>query len=178
MERTDWLDEGLNSADARFLMLTAITHHRFSSPIWGEHEVRKLHAELAELDLQVTQAAADRDATRSAWRRPSMRLSPCAAGRGTADGAPLVLGGPSPDARGDALVQCPGQARHPYRAGAADPFGLSYLAQRGPGRADREEQVGIAVKAGCIIPPVGIFHVHGTKAYAPLGEATSHGLGD
>ena len=27
MERTDWLDEGLDSADARFLMLTAITHH-------------------------------------------------------------------------------------------------------------------------------------------------------
>ena len=59
MERTDWLDEGLNPADARFLMLTAITHHRFSSPIWGEHEVCKLHAELAELDLLVTQAAAN-----------------------------------------------------------------------------------------------------------------------
>jgi hypothetical protein len=58
MERTDWLDEGLSSADARFLMLTAITHHRFSSPAWGEHEVRKLHAELAELDRQVTQAVA------------------------------------------------------------------------------------------------------------------------
>lgn len=25
MERTDWLDEGLSPADARFLMLTAIT---------------------------------------------------------------------------------------------------------------------------------------------------------
>jgi hypothetical protein len=55
MERTDWLDEGLSSADARFLMLTAITHHKFSSPAWGEHEVRKLHAELAELDRLVTQ---------------------------------------------------------------------------------------------------------------------------
>ena len=98
MERTDWLDEGLNSADARFLMLTAITHHRFSSPIWGEREVRKLNAELAELDRQVTQAVADRDVTRSAWRLPSLRLSSCAAGRGTADGAPLVLGGPAPDA--------------------------------------------------------------------------------
>lgn len=61
MERTDWLDEGLNSADARFLMLTAITHHQFSSPMWGEHEVRKLHAELAELDREVTQAAADHE---------------------------------------------------------------------------------------------------------------------
>ena len=56
MERTDWLDEGLSSADARFLMLTAITHHKFSSPAWGEHEVRKLHAELAELDRLATQA--------------------------------------------------------------------------------------------------------------------------
>jgi hypothetical protein len=59
MERTDWLDEGLSSADAQFLMLTAITHHRFSSPVWGEHEVRKLHAELAELDRLVTAAMAE-----------------------------------------------------------------------------------------------------------------------
>ena len=57
MERTDWLDEGLSPADARFLMLTAITHHKFSSPAWGEHEVRKLHAELTELDRLITQAA-------------------------------------------------------------------------------------------------------------------------
>ena len=56
MERTEWLS--LNSADARFLMLTAITHHKFSSPAWGEHEVHKLHTELAELDQLVTQAAA------------------------------------------------------------------------------------------------------------------------
>jgi hypothetical protein len=62
MERTDWLDEGLSPADARFLMLTAITHHKFSSAAWGEHEVRKLHAELAELDQLVTQAAAPRSA--------------------------------------------------------------------------------------------------------------------
>jgi hypothetical protein len=59
MERTDWLDEGLNSLDARFLMLTAITHHRFNSPIWGAREVRKLDAELAELDWLVTQAVVD-----------------------------------------------------------------------------------------------------------------------
>jgi hypothetical protein len=58
MERTDWLDEGLSPADARFLMLTAITHHKFSSPAWGEQEVRKLHAELTELDQLVSQAAA------------------------------------------------------------------------------------------------------------------------
>jgi len=65
MERTDWLDEGLNSADARFLMLTAITHHQFSSPMWGAHEVRKLYDELADLDRQANQAMADTAVTRS-----------------------------------------------------------------------------------------------------------------
>ena len=49
MERADWLEGRVNSADARFLMVTAITHHRFSSPIWGAREVRKLQAELAEI---------------------------------------------------------------------------------------------------------------------------------
>ncbi len=38
MDSTDWLDKRLDPAEARFLMLTAITHHRFSSRIWGEHE--------------------------------------------------------------------------------------------------------------------------------------------
>ena len=50
MERTDWHDKGFDDADARFLMLTAITHLRFSSPLWTEDEVRKLQAELAEID--------------------------------------------------------------------------------------------------------------------------------
>ncbi|HEX6448700.1 MAG TPA: hypothetical protein VF060_04475 [Trebonia sp.] len=76
MERTDWLDVGLNSADARFLMLTAITHHEFSSPTWGEHEVRKLIAELAELDRHITQVAADHDAAPSGWLRASIRALP------------------------------------------------------------------------------------------------------
>ena len=49
MERADWLDGGIRSEDARFLMVTAITHHRFSAPIWGAREVRKLQAELAEI---------------------------------------------------------------------------------------------------------------------------------
>jgi hypothetical protein len=35
MERTGGLDQGLNPAEARFLMPTAITHHEFGSPIWG-----------------------------------------------------------------------------------------------------------------------------------------------
>jgi hypothetical protein len=55
MERTDWLDEGYDPAQARFLMVTAITHHRFSSPLWGEEEVRKLQAELAEIQLTAAQ---------------------------------------------------------------------------------------------------------------------------
>ncbi len=32
MECADWLESGFDSAQARFLMVTAITHHRFSSP--------------------------------------------------------------------------------------------------------------------------------------------------
>jgi hypothetical protein len=53
MERTDWLDRGINPAQARFLMVTAITHHRFSSPVWGQDEVRKLYAELAEIEASL-----------------------------------------------------------------------------------------------------------------------------
>ena len=59
MERTDWLDEGLKPADARFLMVTAITHHRVSSPIWGEHEVRKLNAELADIQRLAAKVVAE-----------------------------------------------------------------------------------------------------------------------
>ena len=56
MERADWLETGYDSAEARFLMTTAITHHRFNSPAWGEHEVRKLHAELTEIDISAARA--------------------------------------------------------------------------------------------------------------------------
>jgi hypothetical protein len=59
MERADWLDEGLNPADARFLMVTAITHHRVSSPIWGHHEVQKLHNELAEIQRLALEVVAE-----------------------------------------------------------------------------------------------------------------------
>src|SRR6476469_6156539 len=62
MERTDWLDTGFDSVEARFLMVTAITHHQFSSPIWGEDEVRKLHAELAEIELAARQTVVDENA--------------------------------------------------------------------------------------------------------------------
>jgi hypothetical protein len=49
MERADWLEEKVDASDARFLMVTAITHHKFNSPIWGAREVRKLQAELADI---------------------------------------------------------------------------------------------------------------------------------
>lgn len=68
MERTDWLDVGLDPVSARFLMLTAITHHRFSSPIWGEHEVRKLHDELAEIDLLGSRTVLDDSELRRSTR--------------------------------------------------------------------------------------------------------------
>jgi hypothetical protein len=69
MERTDWLDGGFDAVEARFLMATAITHHQFSSPIWGEDEVRKLHAELAEIELLASRAVIDHDAAavRRGW---------------------------------------------------------------------------------------------------------------
>jgi hypothetical protein len=55
MEPTDWLDEGFDSSQARFLMVTAITHYRFSSPLWGEGEVRKLEAEFAEIEMSAAE---------------------------------------------------------------------------------------------------------------------------
>ena len=71
-EQTDWIDQGFDAAQARFLMVTAITHHRFSSPIWGEHDVRKLHGELAEIEAcaaQIVACAARVEAPRPArWR--------------------------------------------------------------------------------------------------------------
>ena len=73
MESTDWLDKRLDASEARFLMLTAITHHRFSSRIWGEDEVRKLHTELTEIDILTTQAAIDHPRARARRRRTGTR---------------------------------------------------------------------------------------------------------
>jgi hypothetical protein len=50
-------------------MVTAITHHQFSSPIWGEDEVRKLHAELAEIELAARQTLVDENAAAARPRR-------------------------------------------------------------------------------------------------------------
>jgi hypothetical protein len=69
MERTDWIDEGLDATDARLLMVTAITHHRVSSPNWGVHEVRKLCAELAEIDALAIRALVDHCTGRPGHRR-------------------------------------------------------------------------------------------------------------
>jgi hypothetical protein len=90
MERTDWLDGGLDSAAARFLMMTAITHHQFSSPSWGEHEVRKLHAELAELDRLAAQAVVDHAGSGPQRRRPNIRLTARACDRRKLTMAPSV----------------------------------------------------------------------------------------
>ena len=69
MEHADWMDQGFDAAQARFLMVTAITHHQVSSPIWGEHEVQKLHGELAEIELSAARLIAPRQARwRLIWR--------------------------------------------------------------------------------------------------------------
>jgi hypothetical protein len=64
MERTDWLKGGLGPNQARFLMMKAITHHAFSSPAWGQCEIRKLYAELTEIDASLAQILVPRDGTR------------------------------------------------------------------------------------------------------------------
>jgi hypothetical protein len=69
MEKADWLNTGLGPTEARFLMLTAITHHRFSSPNWGESEVRKLDAELAEIDMQASRAVIEASEARRSVRQ-------------------------------------------------------------------------------------------------------------
>jgi hypothetical protein len=71
MEHADWI-KGFDAAQARFLMVTAITHHRFSSPVREERVVRKLHIELAEIDVSAARVVAPR---RSRWRLiwPSVR---------------------------------------------------------------------------------------------------------
>jgi hypothetical protein len=58
MECADWLHAGFDAAEARFLMLTAITHHRFGSRAWGADAVRSLHAELGEIEAAVLHACA------------------------------------------------------------------------------------------------------------------------
>jgi hypothetical protein len=54
MERADWLESGLGSSRARFLMVRAITRHLSSSPAWGGREKRRLYDELMGIDDSVT----------------------------------------------------------------------------------------------------------------------------
>jgi hypothetical protein len=70
MERADWLDGGVKEGDARFLMVTAITHHKFSSPIWGAREVRKLQAELAEIARHAAEVLKEHQATVKPKKQP------------------------------------------------------------------------------------------------------------
>jgi hypothetical protein len=88
VERTDWLDVGFDSAQAQFLMVTAITHHRFSSALWGEDEVRKLHAELAEIASAASEMTAPEP---PAPLRPRLLLPDSATRSGLAEfGFPLA----------------------------------------------------------------------------------------
>ena len=73
MERADWLEERVDSADARFLMVTAITHHRFSAPIWGSREVRKLQAELAEIARHAAEILHEHQASAKPPKAPRPR---------------------------------------------------------------------------------------------------------
>jgi hypothetical protein len=73
MERPDWLEAGFDSAQARFLMMTAIAHHRFSSAAWGAHAIRRLHAELTEIDFSAAQVLAPRRGPGVWSRRPAER---------------------------------------------------------------------------------------------------------
>ncbi len=50
IERTDWIHQGFDAAQARFLMVTASRITDSVRRSGGEHEVRKLHGELAEIE--------------------------------------------------------------------------------------------------------------------------------
>jgi hypothetical protein len=78
MERTDWLEEGFTTPEARFLMVTAITHHRFGSTLWGEEAVRALEDELADIDARAEHLSRDlleTEAAAATGPGPESRLS-------------------------------------------------------------------------------------------------------
>ena len=82
MERADWLDERVDPADARFLMVTAITHHKFSAPIWGAREVRKLQAELAEIAKRATEVVHEHQAAGKKAKKAKKKPQPSPRFRG------------------------------------------------------------------------------------------------
>jgi hypothetical protein len=69
MERADWLDGRVDEADARFLMMTAITHHKFSAPIWGAREVAKLQAELADITRRAAEVVREHQGSAKAVKK-------------------------------------------------------------------------------------------------------------
>src|ERR1700761_814475 len=89
------------------------------------------------------------------------------AGGGSADIAPLALGGTSPDTRHETEFHRRRQAPLLHRAAQADPFGYVGLVQYGPGPVNREEQVRIGVEAGGIVTPVRASD-HRTVPPAPI----------
>ena len=76
MERTDWLHAGIDPPQARFLMLTAITHHNFGSAAWGEAEVRRLYAELTAIEAAVAEALSVDRSSRDGRALPASPLFP------------------------------------------------------------------------------------------------------
>src|SRR3984957_16065269 len=68
-------------------------------------------------------------------------------GERPAEGLPVLLGGAAPDAERDLVAQRPAQARLPHRAALADPLSLADLIDRGPRRADGEEELRIDLTA-------------------------------
>jgi hypothetical protein len=74
MERADWLEGRVDPADARFLMVTAITHHRFSAPIWGPREVGKLQAELAEIARRSTEIVHEHGGKAARKQQPKLQF--------------------------------------------------------------------------------------------------------
>ena len=76
MERTDWLDKGFDAEQCRFLMVTAVTHHRFDSGLWAPDEVAKLAAELQAIDAEMEACAPS-----TGWSLAPERVEAATAGR-------------------------------------------------------------------------------------------------
>jgi hypothetical protein len=81
MERTDWMHMGIDPSQARFLMLTAITHHNFGSPAWGEARVRRLYAELTAIDAAAAKAILDGPSSRGGPAQPAFGAVPAGSPR-------------------------------------------------------------------------------------------------
>ena len=65
MESADWLEGGLGSAQARFLMMRAIANHTSSSAAWGECDMRRLYDELMAIDASMARILVSRGDARA-----------------------------------------------------------------------------------------------------------------